>query len=242
MKKTSRRQQNPFFTLIELLVVIAIIAILAAMLMPALQQAREKGRAADCSTKISNLAKCNLLYAADYADYLAPSHGNFKAKTLTWYDGDKAKGLLAPYLGIHQPKVGIGSSGPEGISKFLCNSFPADTSVLRFCYGYNSRIASEKTNFSMRKITRFKRPSLTMLFCDVDSKNGSTVTYNNEADNQPCYRHNNYGNFGFADGHGNAFRMQEIPHMARGDSKGSASANIFWDPVYASYLDWNYRP
>ena len=157
------------FTLIELLVVIAIIAILAAMLMPALQQAREKGRAADCSTKLSNLSKCNLLYASDYGDYLAPSHGNFSAKNLTWYDGDKNKGLLSPYLGIHQPKVGLGSSGPNGISKFLCNSFPADTSVLRFSFGYNTKIASDKTNWNMRKITIFKRPSQTMLFCDVDS-------------------------------------------------------------------------
>lgn len=82
------------FTLIELLVVIAIIAILAAILLPALAAAKKRAQGIQCMSNSKQLVTAWIMYAQDSQDRLVPNSGNpapgnsFPATNATWCAGD----------------------------------------------------------------------------------------------------------------------------------------------------------
>ncbi len=221
MIKVFKMKSRQAFTLIELLVVIAIIAILAAMLLPALSKAKAKAQGIRCLNNVKQLQLAWQLYVDDNGDVIPPSAGGSPTTNQSWCAGnftispaDKTdltllkNSLLGPL------------AGSTGVYKCPGDTSDNVRSISENC-AMNGDDADLMANFKFFKKTS-SVPSATQYFVFIDESSETIdnahfrIDFNqnysavNVRDNPAAY-HGTSGNVSFVDGHAKSQKWHASP-------------------------------
>ncbi len=170
------------FSLIELLIVVAIIAMLAGMLLPALNKARERAHLINCASNIRQIGTTLAIYTSDSHDFYPPYSANGDPVTENWPHILRANNYLTSGKLLYCPS--IRPSDPRYAINGSHSAAGGVVSVYRYkfiSYGYNWRYfgSSHARNGSLdvptMKSTAVKNPSMKIVIADA-RQNGTGVT------------------------------------------------------------------